>query len=478
MNKNPSLRSYIGMHLFRDNPLAAISALFLIPFGVLLALPAHTIDPHHPQHAWAQHGFRFVLIMFCVYLYGGLLLHYWRQVTEPLAVTVPGFIRLHRQTARWLILGASTLPFLALLSFHAPWPGALVLTGLFTLLGTGFGGLRVPWKKRRWLQYVLLGLLLLFYIPLLISGSLYWDIGTLPPLWALPITVILWSSIMATLFFRPERLRSLVETQETRFDAQTHDQPANTRWSVSRNWRALARWTPQTWRNPLVLYPMGVPSVLLIGTAGVLVTLLTSVIGEQMTHPNLSAVFMHHAAILSVGMGGTLTVLLVSTANGHWIQQDADWRTVFLTGLWGSKTRFCQQAMRHHARQSIFLAGVLALTILVLSISLLSLQILQGIALMAFLFTTTLWLSYAFFFAYMFGLRIAAQKKIIQSLVFGSSYFLVNLGLLALLQSSTGFMLWFLGLCMPLLLVIWVFFTHRQAARKMGREDWKLDATA
>ena len=326
--------------------------------------------------------------------------------------------------------------------------------------------------------YILHGLLLLFYIALLVSGSLYWDIGTLPLLWALPIAVILWSSVMATLFFRPERLRSLVETQETRLDAQTHDQPAKTRWSVSRNWRALARWTPQTWRNPLVLYPMGVPSVLLIGTAGVLLTLLTSVIGRQMTHPELSAVFMHHAVILSVSMGRTLTVLLVSAANSHWIQQDADWRTVFLTGLWGSKTRFCQQAMRHHARQSTLLAGVLALTILALSTSLLSLQILQGIALMAFLFTTTLWLSYAFFFAYMFGLRIAAQKKIIQSLAFGLSYLPVNLGLLALLQSSTGFMLWFLGLCMPLLLVIWVFFTHRQAVCKMGREDWMLNATA
>ena len=478
MNKNPSLRSYTSMHLFRDNPLAAISALFLIPFGVLLALPAHTIDSYHPQHAWAQHEFRFILLMFSVYLYGGLLLHYWRQVTEPLAVAVPGFIRRHRQTARWLILGASTLPFLALLSFHAPWPGALVLTGLFTLLGTGFGGLRVPWKKRRWLQYGLNGVLLLFYIPLLVSGSLYRDIGTLPLLWALPMAVILWSSIMATLFFRPERLRSLVEAQETRSDAQTHDQPAKPRWSISRNLGALARWTPQTWRNPLVLYPLGVPSVLLIGTAGVLVTLLTSVISKQMTQPKLSAAFMHHAAILSVGMGGTLTVLLVSAANGQWIQQFVNWRMIFLTGLWGSKTQFCRQAMRHHARQSILLAGVLALTILALSTSLLPLQILQGIALMTFLFTMTLWLSYAFFFTYMFGLRAAALKKIIQSVAFGLAFLLVNLGLLTLLQSSTGFTLWFLGLCMPLLLAIWVFFTHRQVVRKMGREDWVLDATA
>ncbi|MFA7495395.1 MAG: ABC transporter permease [Acidithiobacillus sp.] len=477
MNPNPSLRSYTSMHLFRDNPLAITSALFLIPFAVLLGLPAHTIDSYYPQHAWAQHGFRFILIMFCVYLYGGLLFHYWRQVTEPMVVVVPRFIRRHRQTSQWLILGVSTLPFFALIRFHAPWPGALVLTGLFALLGTGFGGIRVPWKKRRWAQYVLRGLLIVFYLPLIVVGSLYWDIGSLPLLWALPLAVVIWSAIMVSLFFRPERLRSLVEAQETQYDVKSDYYSTKISPSIFRYWRVIVRWAPQTWKNPLALYPMGVLSVVLIGTAGVLVTLFIAVIVRRMTHPMISAVFMHHAAILSLVTGGTLAVLLVSAANGYWIQQNADWRTVFLTGLWGSKKQFCRQALRHHARQSIFLAGVLTLTILALSTSLLTLHILQGVALTAFLFTTILWLSYAFFFAYLFGLHDAIHKKIIHMLVFGLSYLVVNLGLLALLQSSTGFRFWFFGLCMPLLLVIWVFFTHRQTLRKMVREDWVLDAT-
>jgi hypothetical protein len=476
MNPNPSLRSYISMHLFRDNPSAVLGALLLIPIGVLLVLPAHYIDSYYPQHAWAQPGFRFILAFFCVYFYGGLLFHYWRQVTEPLAVVVPGFIRLHRQTTQWLVLGVSTLPFLALISFHAPWPGALVLTALFTLLGTGLGASRIPWKKRRWVQYVLSGLFLLF-IPLSFIRSLYWDIGSLPLLWALPLAVVIWSAIMVSLFFRPERLRTLVEAQETRYDVKSDYYSTRISPSIFRYWRVIVRWAPQRWKNPLALYPMGALSVVLIGIAGVLVSLFIMVIVRLMTHPMISAVFMHHAAIQSLVPGGTLAVLLVSAANGYWIQQNADWRTVFLTGLWGSKKQFCRQAMRHHARQSIFLAGVLTLTILALSTSLLTLHILQGVALTTFLFTTILWLSYAFFFAYLFGLHKAIHKKVIHMMVFGLSYLVLSLGLVALLQSSTGFRFWFFGLCMPLLLVIWVFFTHRHTLRKMVREDWVLDAT-
>jgi membrane protease YdiL (CAAX protease family) len=311
----------------RDNMYAVFGALL---FGLLsfnLFLSNAQVDHWHPQHAWAAQGTRTLLGFALLMLSTGIFVHYWRIVAEPLVFPVPRFRGEHRLLFALLLLIFVSIAYVDLLRHHAYPVGALDLVLLFAaggILGAGVVHLRDPETAggARWLRLVFI---LPFYLPIYI-GSIYWDIGTLPPYFAIPLALLLLSMILLALTYTPRELTGKLRQRRGRS------------WSLAApdfgKLRSLLAWTPANWCFPPLFYGPrrhGILGVLLqqalvIGGLSLVFALILHLEGPTRNGPGPESLLLVRVIAFAS---------LLAVPWGIWLRRSYEWQSILLTGFWG-----------------------------------------------------------------------------------------------------------------------------------------------
>ncbi|WP_312263171.1 CPBP family intramembrane glutamic endopeptidase [Candidatus Igneacidithiobacillus taiwanensis] len=311
----------------RDNMYAVIGALLFGMLSFTLSLSNAQVDHWHPQHAWAAQGMRLLIGFALLTLSTGIFIHYWRIVAEPLVFPVPRFRRDHRLLFTVLLLIFACVAYVDLLRRHAYPVGALDLVLLFVaggVLGAVMVRLRNPEATggARWLRFVFF---LPFYLPIYI-GSIYWDIGTLPLYYAIPLALLLLSMILLALVYTPRELTGKLQAQRGR--ALSLAAPDFGKL------QSLLAWTPANWRFPPLFYGPrrhGILGTLLqqaltLGVFGLFFALILPLEGFPKNAPTPENLIIVRVLALSS---------LLAVPWRIWLRQSYEWQSILLTGFWG-----------------------------------------------------------------------------------------------------------------------------------------------
>ncbi|MGK9451206.1 CPBP family intramembrane glutamic endopeptidase [Acidithiobacillus caldus] len=456
----------------RDNFYALAGILFLFVAVLTLGQSNAQVDHWHPDHAWAAMGTRFPLDFGLLMLSAGLFAHYWRIVGEPLVFPVPRFRRDHRWLFSILVVLLAVLATAVLLRRHAPLPGALLLPLPFILNGAGIAAFLGSRKATA--ESANRGLRMLVLLPtylIILSGPIYWSIGTLAPALAIPLALLAAVIIALALVYTPQELRTRIAARR----------PA--RWTLPHlpvdGIRRILAWTPGSARfAPWVYGPR---------RFGILGTMLSQGINFGV-FALIFLAFLHWGAHLPPGTDPLRLIIvralsfasLFGLAWGNWIVRHFEWQSLLLTGAWGDRRgEMVDRWLGDYARHlSVLVAASLFLPLILMA--LLPIPMPTLLATLSIFAAALVVNAYLPLTAVALGAFRGLGYGLVVSLGALSNFLLLSLllgfGLLAPAGVRSFSPAWDLSL--SLVALVFILLVHQRAKARLQDADWLLTGLA